>query len=643
MNFFTGNWKNKLKIHSSRQIYIYSVVIGLVTGLVAVVFATALSTAEHFTFEILAGIHVPVPDGEAPSLIPEHFKLFVPIPSWLVLFCLPIIGGLFVGIILRFFCKEAQGAGTDRLISAFHYQKGKIGAKVSVYKAVSSIFTLATGGSGGKEGPTAYIGASLGSFLSKILKSGARARRTLLLAGAAGGLGAIFRAPLGGAMTAVEIVYREDIESDSLVPCLIASVTSYLIFIGIMGEGSLFQVGGVGLKDYRELFIYILLGLLCYAMGFMYVRVLRFMEKVAILQKTPLLLRPALGGVAIGIFAMIVPEVLGSGMGFVHDLINSICTSSCETVSSTVRLADNLPRLAGYLFLIALLKILATSITLASGASAGLFAPSMFIGAMLGGSLSIFSSWLFPEWTIHIPSFMLVGMAAFFSGVARTPFSAMIMISDIIGSYALLPPLMVVSMLTFILSRGWSLYRGQVHNRFKSPAHFWDMRLDRLEKLKIKEVVQEYRKEAIVQEGQPLDALLKLSRDIDTQDFILQNRDESYAGILSLKKLQHKVSFKKLHTDEMEDKYFAKKGVAKALDLKQFADPKIPAVDENASLAKALRNIKRSELDKVGIIDCNQRIIGYILSQDIFHIYHRHGQSKPGLKKISLPDTHDKS
>ena len=153
-----------------------------------------------------------------------------------------------MGLIIRFLYKDTSGSGTDEMIRSFHYREGNIPGRGAFFKAIGTTLTISTGGSGGKEGPTAYIGAALGSFFGKILKVGPRARRTLLLAGTAGGLGAIFRAPLGGAMTAVEVLYREDIESDSLVPCLISSVTAYLVFSGVIGRGSLFEVADVGLS-----------------------------------------------------------------------------------------------------------------------------------------------------------------------------------------------------------------------------------------------------------------------------------------------------------------------------------------------------------------------------------------------------------
>ena len=175
----------------------------------------------------------------------------------------------------------------------------------SFFKALCTIFTLSSGGSGGKEGPTAYIGASIGSKLGQFLQAGERAKRSLLLAGTAGGLGAIFRAPLGGALTAVEIVYKEDIESDSLVACLISSVSAYFTYTAILGPGTLFQVSGIGLQDYRELWIYVVLGLVCYASGSFYVKILHWIESLFQRLTISIVLKPALGGLCVSLRRML--------------------------------------------------------------------------------------------------------------------------------------------------------------------------------------------------------------------------------------------------------------------------------------------------------------------------------------------------
>ncbi len=597
------------KVRKPRQIYIYSILIGVLSGLGACLFSVILNTAEHFTFQVLAGIQIQHPPGETQffSDVPYKNNHFLSRNPRLVLFFLPIIGGLLVGIVLKFLYSDANGAGTDRMIHAFHHQQGDIPGRGSFFKALCTIFTLSSGGSGGKEGPTAYIGASIGSKLGQFLQAGERAKRSLLLAGTAGGLGAIFRAPLGGALTAVEIVYKEDIESDSLVACLISSVSAYFTYTAILGPGTLFQVSGIGLQDYRELWIYVVLGLVCYASGSFYVKILHWIESLFQRLTISIVLKPALGGLCVSLIVLAVPEVLGTGMGYLHETINGRGSVYQNEGSGLL--------LAGLFFKLAICKILVTSFTVGSGGSGGLFAPSLFIGAMLGGMTAHFFQWLLPDWNISTSSFIIVGMGAFFSGVAHTPFSAMVMISDIIGSYVLLPPLMIVSMITFTLSSKWSLYRGQLENRFKSPAHDWDMKHDLLENMKISKFFAVFRDKAIVSKNMLLNDLEDLSIQIHASDFIVRQDDNTYYGTISLKKTRIKENLDLLQN---------------LITIEDMATEGSETVTSNDSLASALQKITRNDLDKVAVIDEEHKIQGYILYQDIFTVYQQYLKKPSG-------------
>ena len=241
---------------------------------------------------------------------------------------------------------------------------------------------------------------------------------------------------------------------------------------------------------------------------------------------------------------------------------------------------------------------------------------------MLGGSVASISQWLFPEWQISIPSFMLVGMGAFFSGVARTPFSAMIMISDIIGSYALLPPLMIVSMITFVLSSRWSLYKGQVHNRFKSPAHFWDMRFGYLERLKVREEFPVLHTKSIISSASSLKELEKISLNIQDTDFVVTHEKGEYCGMFSLKK---KIRIKKRSQTN-----------ADGVTMAELCDSSVPFVRQSDTLTDALEKITKSEMDKAAVVDEDNRVLGYILQNDIFAAYRRQirNQNNENPKKI---------
>ncbi|MDF3820993.1 chloride channel protein [Leptospira sp. 96542] len=577
-------------IQGPRSIYVYSLLIGIFSGFGAYGFNWILTATESLTFQNLFGYDPGTPSGDV------HFHSAGVTsginPLWILF--LPAIGGLLVGLITSFFCLEAQGGGTDSLIRAFHFNEGKIRAKVPFFKAIATILTLGSGGSGGKEGPTAQIGAGFGSSLGNLIGAGARARRTLMLAGTAGGLGAIFRAPLGGAITAVEMVYQEDIESDSLVPCILSSVTAYLTYISMAGPGSLFSVQEYRLNDYRHLPIYIVLGLLCFGIGLIFVKVYHFTQDSFAKLPVPVYLKPAIGGLVVGCIALAFPEILGSGFGLIQRMINGEILESASFGFS------------GPLFLlsIAIFKIFSTSFTVGSGSSGGLLGPSFAIGGMLGAFVGSTAKMIFPELEITVFPFMLVGMGSFFAGVARAPIAAMVMVCDMIGSYELLPPLMIVSVIAVILSHKISIYRHQVKNRFLSPSHHWDMNQDIMDRILISKHFSEFRKYAIVSENLPLTELQSNAPGIQASDFLLMDEANQYKGIVSLRK-------NRILPEYEEDL----KNLITCSEIVQD----VPSVSPSDTLGKALRILLEYDVDKLAVVDGN--CLGYLRYIDLFNAY----------------------
>lgn len=566
-------------------------VIGILAGLFACVFAYSLARAEQFTFSFLANLPLSAPPGEL------HFNHAQGESNKLILFFLPIFGGILTGLVVYLFCPDAEGTGTDAMIQAFHYKEGKMDTRVPFFKAIATIITLASGGSAGKEGPTAQIGAGVGVVLSKLVNAGARARRTFLLAGTAGGLGAIFRAPLGGAITAVEVIYQEDFESDSLVPCIISSVTAYLVFTSIFGPGSMFKVHDIGLKDYHELFFYVILGLVCFAMGFVFVSVFNYIG--AIFKKINIhpVLKPGIGGLIVGSFGYFFPELIGGGFGLLQKTISG---------EGLMTISDSRIYVASFFLLIAFLKILTTSFTIGSGGSGGVFGPSILIGGMLGGFVGVLSSTLFPQYNFSLSSFILVGMSAFFVGVARAPIAGMIMVCDMVGNYNLLPPLMIVSVISFILSHRRSIYKGQVENRFKSPAHEWDMNQDAMERIHISKYFSDFKKYAIITKDKLLTEVEDLALEIQESDFIIVNPDGSYFGSASLRR----------NRLEEENRDFLRN----LITIEDVATS-LPCVTTKNTLGDALKIILNHDIDKVAVLRQN-KVIGYLRYNDILKAYH---------------------
>ncbi len=447
----------------------YGLVVGVASGLAAALFFVGLETASYYTVHQLAATPQPAPPGE------HLFDVGPPLsePRRWVFFLLPALGGLVSGLLVYRFAPEAEGPGTEAMIHAFHHGRGVVRARVPFVKGLATIATLASGGSAGKEGPIAQIGAGIGSFLATRLGLTARDRRILLLAGTAGGLGAIFRAPLGSAITAIEVLYHEDFESDALIPCVISSVTAYVVFVLIMGGERIFDVPDIPLISPAEVTGYLLLALVTVPVGLIFIRsYYALRDRVFARVPLPRALVPMLGGLGVGVIGLFFPQVYGAGWGYIQMALDG------EIVLQTM-------------VWILFAKLAATCLTIASGGSGGVFGPILFMGGMLGGVIGYGGNMLFPEIFANPAAYVLVGMASFFAAVASAPIGAMLMVAEMTGGYGLLPPLMLVSVLSILLMRHQSIYENQVKDRFHSPAHVGDLTINVLEEMQVADV---YRK-----------------------------------------------------------------------------------------------------------------------------------------------------
>ncbi len=455
------------RIHALHARWIvWGIAVGVASGLAAAAFFAALEWASWLTMHELARVSLPAPPGDV--LFASGGPPDGPPRRWLF-FLMPAIGGLVAGAVVYGLAPEAEGPGTDEMIRAFHRARGIVRLRVAPVKAIATVLTLATGGSAGKEGPVAQIGGGIGSALATALGLNARDRRILLLAGTAGGLGAIFRAPLGSAITAIEVLYKEDFESDALIPCVISSVTAFTIFSLLIGGQRIFAVPD--LRPFRPIEIpgFVLLAIASLPVGRAYIALFRGMRKVFPRLPGPRALQPMLGGLGVGLIGLVAPEAYGTGWGWLQQALD------------------------GHLGVFALAaigaaKIATTCLTVGSGGSGGVFGPTLFIGGMLGGVIGYGGAALAPTFFPNPSAYVLVGMASFFAGVASAPIGALLMVSEMTGGYALLPPLMLVSVLAILFARGHSIYEHQVRDRFASPAHLADLTLNVLEELRVGDV-----------------------------------------------------------------------------------------------------------------------------------------------------------
>ncbi len=458
-----------------------SILIGIVAGVGAFAFYLLLQLMTDFFLGYLAGFQPTPPAGEQD--VPYISLPTAPFRLW-VLALMPALGGLIVGLIIYSFAPEAEGHGTDAIIDAFHNKKGVIRKRVPLIKAIASAITIGSGGSAGREGPIAQIGGGFGSFLGTKLKLGERETRMMMVCGAAAGIGAMFKAPLGSALFGTEVLYKRDFEMESLIPAIVSSVVAYAVFCSIpsIGWHPIFDTPSYTFTHPKELIFFAVLGIACTALGIFYIKVFyatrAFFKRLAI----PNHIKPAIGGALVGIFVLVIgyfePQALDGilGMGY-------------GTVQTAIDMELPLPELIELMIIVAIAKIFTTSFTIGSGGSGGVFAPSLVIGAMLGGVFGGISHFFFPEIITEttMSVFVVVGMAAFFAGAAKVPIAAILMISEMAGSYSLLVPLMLTSVVAYALSGGWTIYEKQVKTRKESPAHRREFMVDLLEGIRVKD------------------------------------------------------------------------------------------------------------------------------------------------------------
>ncbi|PCJ51832.1 MAG: chloride channel protein [Planctomycetota bacterium] len=479
----------------SFKVISFSIIIGVISGLAAFIFMYGLEYTSALMQGHVMGVHHPHPSGEEITFAslnkPDAQKLTI---GWVdfkfsILFLLvPAIGGLISGILVYRYAPEAEGHGIDALINAFHNKKGDIDTKVPFIKTIASIITMGTGGSGGREGPIALIGGGFGSWLGRICKLSTRERRHFLVAGAAGGIGAIFKAPLGGAISSIEILYKEDFETDALVHCVVSSVTAFCVFnfiyLQVTGDASptIFNIGDLKFET-NHLIYYLILAVLCAFIGKIYVQIftgirLNIFKKLNI----PNHIKPMIGGLLIGIIAMWMPQTFGTGMGYLQDAIN-YDTSNIPQLLPVIKFA----------VVLMFLKMLTVSITIGSGGSGGVFGPTLFIGGFGGFAFGCLLYYLFPESHAALPpigAFVILGMASLFSAVANAPLGALVMASEMTGGYSLLAPLMLVTIISGIYTKRFSIYSNQVEDKFHSPAHLGDISFDILKNIILRDVIE---------------------------------------------------------------------------------------------------------------------------------------------------------
>ncbi len=471
------------------RLFVDTILLGIVGGLGAQVFMFFLRLFDDLFLRRIAGYQAPGLPSEGGALaevIGPHHLWLIPLVTTL--------GGLISGILVYSLAPEAEGHGTDTAVHAYHRAGGFVRARVPPLKMISSAVTIGSGGAAGREGPTALISAGFGSIYATMTHRSPADRRLLVLIGMAAGLSAIFRSPIGTALFAVEVLYSDmDFDGSALIYTMIASVVAYAVNGLFVGWEPLFAVPHLETLQFFDYFRFVALGLGCGVVAALVPVVFYRLRDAFHALPGPPHVKPALGGLLLGLLALALPQVLGGGYGWIQEAIDG-------------RLAISL------MILLAFAKLLAFALTVSSGGSGGVFAPTLYVGAMVGGALAK----IFHE---PVAAFVVVGMAATFGGAARVPVATLWMVTEMTGGYQLLVPAALAVMLATILQalisshlhlKYFSLYEAQVPSRADSPVHtseYLDVALRLLEShaIKLPDLVDSVDLRDLLAAGLPVD------------------------------------------------------------------------------------------------------------------------------------------
>jgi CIC family chloride channel protein len=569
---------------------ILGVLVGVVSGIGAILFFASIEGIKFFLLHKAAGLHLPAPAGEEifdalhnlvyrPWLIPVFTTAVGLLSGWLTWKYLPDT-------------RYSGTDGTDAMIKNFHQQSGLMRPAVPLIKAGIAVLNIATGGSAGREGPISLLGAGCGSWIAQKINLSAKERRILLLAGAAGGLGAIFRAPLGGALTAVEVIYREDFEAEAILPAVISSVVSYSLFTLVFGTEPIFGIPHFTFTDPRELPFYAILAVACALSGWFWIKTFTTVKyKIfwPLTDKLGFVWTMGIAGLLMGLMGWAFPQLLCGGYGWLELAILGKLT-------------------VGTMLAIIVGKAIATSIVLGSGISGGMFAPALFAGGLTGGVVGFTANAYFPAIVTQPGAYVLVGMASFFAGVANAPIGPLIMVCELTKGYGLLAPLMLGSAICIVLARNFSLYENQVDNKFESPAHIQDATINILEDLQ----VRDFYKPGLVttlEEGTSFCAITDIIANTNELYFPVRNHDDEITGILPVQNLR-----KVLFEDSLSDLLVAKDVAGKPVILHPDDD-----------LYTALMQFVDSGYGQIPVVDNDDhtQIMGQLAREDVFAAYAR--------------------
>jgi len=559
----------RLGLHTGLRQISLGLLVGTCSGFGAIVFRWLISEMRQLSFSGIAG---------RLAFLGDYSVIVI-----------PAIGGLVVGPLVYFFAKEAKGHGVPEVMEAVALKAGRIRPRVAVVKSLASSVCIGSGGSVGREGPIVQIGSALGSTFGKLFKLSDEETRNLVACGAAGGIAATFNAPIAGALFALEVILR-DFSTGRFGAVVISSVFASVIGRAFFGDVAAFHVPAYSLVSPWELLFYGLLGIIAGFVSFVFIKSVYWAEDRFDSWPFPEYLKAAVGGLGVGVIGYFYPQIFGVGYGTIEKVLLNQTT------------------LILMLILIPA-KILATSFTLGSGGSGGIFSPSLFLGAVIGGSFGRLASHLFPTITGTPGAYALVAMGAVFAGAARAPICAVVFLFELTGDYRIILPLMLSTVIGTLFSERLSkesIYTLKLVRR--GVRIYGTMAVDLLEGMKVADVTHPL-SQAIPAYENIKYVLQSISESPDVLYPVLDS-DGKYVGAIYLEDLPAAMA----RTEELSNLLIAG-------DLATVP----PTVKPSDSLKKALDKLVQSGLDALPVVSEEDptKVIGSLRRRDVVHAYNK--------------------
>lgn len=530
------------------SVIVTAALVGALSGLAAVAFDVSVRTA-----------------GERLAALPEMLGPFLGMAAIVLA---PTIGGLLVGPIVVRFSPESRGSGIPAVMYAVSNLGGQVPRRLAFWRPLASLLTIGSGGSLGTEGPVVQLSAAVSSIIATPLKLNDERRRMLVAVAAAGGIAATFNTPIAGVLFSVEVILGE-VRARYFSSIVIGAVTATAVSRAILGDAPAFPVPDYGLASPWELPLYVALGLVCAFAALLFTRVFVGSENLFGRFKIPPMLRPAVGGLAVGLIALAAPRVLGRGYETIGELLHG----------------DAAPVLLLLAWVVA--KLLASGASFGSWGSGGIFAPVLFVGAGVGAAFGQLIAPLFPDLGLSPGAYALVGMAAVMSGVTHAPMSSIVIVFELSGSYSLILPLLLAAVISTLVSdvmKQESIYNVMLSRTGRTLHRLRE--IDLMQTVSVRELMDRDVPGLVAE--QTLGDALERTAALGETAFVVSPRERpgEIAGVITLAELERA----------------RRANLPATTPLLDLARPNPPTARPDESAGEALERMARLDLDIMPVV-----------------------------------------